>query len=756
MKHIILTLLKSADFIRLSLVGCLLLVAMPVFVTNAQSGSISFDAIPGCIIQDNTSECTIDFPQKTTPGYNFNTIGGTFPSKNTTGDYLLVKNLSNPRDAYPSSEGHFSLVVLPADGSLGSFRLGTIQHPARYLTHGDNTIVFLKPDGTETSRQIVQATCNPGSEWKVYNTSATGGSSKGECIPNTQTTGKQVTSFTATDCVIALGDGACRTELEATSVAGRRLQARYTNADAYTAFGLNWIIGETGTDQYNKGAQGYALPAVSSDPTKYRIYQDPTEFIGIRATDDRLGSSRVDGFSHTITYGLNKFTLYESLGTYSNEAKAVGTATARATCAPGTVWTRFDYGVTNVGEANHYTYKCVPPVVSGNTKPQKIEMLKIGIEKYGDIKGYCPVGQTWQLDPNYNDPKFKNYTCQPNIEPIDTSKFKVSLDLAPDLPSAKDNGCNMPHSIAQETCLAIVQITAPPERTFTLMRTSEPMYEDYVTKIKGKLSDITQMSYEDPTYRAGTSIRDPKGPGILMHFNKPNVYEVRLGSTILAKITATASPDGTVPCSGVTCTKYKWDIKTTYGNSGTPVAQTPTASGTPGTTNTPIPPGCASALYNSAYALANCPDGVGTIGAPVSASTGVGTGVRTNLTESLFFGSRGSQVEALQRFLVSQNLLSSDSVTGFFGPATQEAVQKYQCARNIVCTGTPDSTGYGAVGPSTRSAINGTNVSTGTTGTINDVGTNQTNSSINALIQSLLKQVQALMVQLQAMKAAGN
>ena len=50
-------------------------------------------------------------------------------------------------------------------------------------------------------------------------------------------------------------------------------------------------------------------------------------------------------------------------------------------------------------------------------------------------------------------------------------------------------------------------------------------------------------------------------------------------------------------------------------------------------------------------------------------------------------------------------------MTGYFGPRTQAAVQQFQCAENIICAGTPETTGWGVVGPRTRAAIK--NVSCG-------------------------------------------
>ncbi len=76
-----------------------------------------------------------------------------------------------------------------------------------------------------------------------------------------------------------------------------------------------------------------------------------------------------------------------------------------------------------------------------------------------------------------------------------------------------------------------------------------------------------------------------------------------------------------------------------------------------------------------------------------------------NLYRTLSRGSRGSDVTSLQWFLVAEGLLSNDSVTGFFGRATEAAVQQWQVQHAVVSSGTTASTGYGMVGARTRAAI---------------------------------------------------
>lgn len=63
-------------------------------------------------------------------------------------------------------------------------------------------------------------------------------------------------------------------------------------------------------------------------------------------------------------------------------------------------------------------------------------------------------------------------------------------------------------------------------------------------------------------------------------------------------------------------------------------------------------------------------------------------------------GMSGSDVTALQKALSAKGYLSA-SATGYFGPATLAGVKKFQCAQNIVCSGSS----YGMVGPKTQAAL---------------------------------------------------
>lgn len=69
---------------------------------------------------------------------------------------------------------------------------------------------------------------------------------------------------------------------------------------------------------------------------------------------------------------------------------------------------------------------------------------------------------------------------------------------------------------------------------------------------------------------------------------------------------------------------------------------------------------------------------------------------------NLYFGltdaMTGGEVSRLQSRLGGQ-------VTGYFGPMTEQLVQRWQAAQGVVSSGSADTTGYGAVGPRTRALM---------------------------------------------------
>lgn len=89
------------------------------------------------------------------------------------------------------------------------------------------------------------------------------------------------------------------------------------------------------------------------------------------------------------------------------------------------------------------------------------------------------------------------------------------------------------------------------------------------------------------------------------------------------------------------------------------------------------------------------------------AQTGAVLGVSNcpNLTRTLVLRSTGDDVVQLQKFLITNRYLASGYDTGFFGSLTEVAVKKFQCEKMKICSGSTATSGYGAVGPKTRTVV---------------------------------------------------
>lgn len=95
--------------------------------------------------------------------------------------------------------------------------------------------------------------------------------------------------------------------------------------------------------------------------------------------------------------------------------------------------------------------------------------------------------------------------------------------------------------------------------------------------------------------------------------------------------------------------------------------------------------------------------------AQVSVRMGTKTATSTSsfsLTRYLTVGSRGADVIVLQKLLLKDGDYPEARITGYFGLLTQKAVQRFQVKHGIVSSGSPTTTGYGAVGRRTRSVMN--------------------------------------------------
>ena len=84
-----------------------------------------------------------------------------------------------------------------------------------------------------------------------------------------------------------------------------------------------------------------------------------------------------------------------------------------------------------------------------------------------------------------------------------------------------------------------------------------------------------------------------------------------------------------------------------------------------------------------------------------------GASVAQLFMKSLDRGMKDAEVVLLQQCLARDPALYPEGfITGYFGQLTERAVQRFQTRYLIVSSGTPATTGYGRVGPLTRTWLN--------------------------------------------------
>ncbi|TSD03748.1 MAG: hypothetical protein Athens071426_81, partial [Parcubacteria group bacterium Athens0714_26] len=70
------------------------------------------------------------------------------------------------------------------------------------------------------------------------------------------------------------------------------------------------------------------------------------------------------------------------------------------------------------------------------------------------------------------------------------------------------------------------------------------------------------------------------------------------------------------------------------------------------------------------------------------------------------------EVKKLQQILSNEDIVGQgidfdpDNTTGYYGKLTMQAIQRFQAKYNIVSSGSPETTGYGAIGPKTINKLN--------------------------------------------------
>lgn len=89
-----------------------------------------------------------------------------------------------------------------------------------------------------------------------------------------------------------------------------------------------------------------------------------------------------------------------------------------------------------------------------------------------------------------------------------------------------------------------------------------------------------------------------------------------------------------------------------------------------------------------------------------SSGSGVSNGVGTpQFSRNLAMGMHGEDVHTLQLALKRTGDYTYDSITGYYGAATQAAVARFQCRELLLCRGSAAENGYGALGPLTRKTL---------------------------------------------------
>ena len=136
-------------------------------------------------------------------------------------------------------------------------------------------------------------------------------------------------------------------------------------------------------------------------------------------------------------------------------------------------------------------------------------------------------------------------------------------------------------------------------------------------------------------------------------------------------------------------------------------------------------------------------------------------------TKVIKVGASSSEIKTLQQFLNSDpdtKIAESGAgapgkETNYFGLLTTKAIQKFQKKYGIVSSGTPTTTGYGSLGPKTRTKLNelmgassssSPTTTTTTTQTTPTTPTTVTKAGLQTQLQALQTQLQKMLAELKA------
>ncbi len=358
---------------------------------------------------------------------------------------------------------------------------------------------------------------------------------------------------------------------------------------------------------------------------------------------------------------------------------------------------------------------------------------------------------------------------------------------------------------------------------FTLYRTSAPQSvgsntivrrpgvdHAYGIKELGLLTDLKGVNNQSEKYyfsdNVNVSSGDPDAQGyypstVKLYYSKPNIFELRLGTTVIATISVTGKQ---VPAPGMcgnilsaySCDKYTWDIKVEKGRSTiTPTVTNPVTTTNPIlTTPTSFKVGDTITITPNFLGVYSNPDS-GFLGYQAKGQTAVilegpvkageynwykldytfgadgwsvekfsklpGTepvinnvtgSANTNFSRNLTVGMEGEDVKALQQFLNRNGFTIANSGAGspgnettYYGEATASALARFQtkyASETLAPIGLTTASGY--FGELTRAKVRAMSPA--------DTNTSTTPSG-NPTLDALLKQVQELQAKLNALLA---
>ena len=237
---------------------------------------------------------------------------------------------------------------------------------------------------------------------------------------------------------------------------------------------------------------------------------------------------------------------------------------------------------------------------------------------------------------------------------------------------------------------------------------------------------------DNATFTTGTI---PAGANATAVFTLPGTYGFH--DNVTTTMTGTLTVLGVAPVSNVDSSLVNPNANFNQGV-GAPV-YAPVNTGTV-STNTSA---STAALYAQVQSLINQINALqGQTGTtPSVPATTTGGAVTYNssscplIGRALTVGATGDDVTRLQQFLARDpSVYSQGTVSGFYGPLTQTAVQRWQVKYNIVSSGSPSTTGYGVVGPRTAAAI-ALLCTTGSYGGVSGPGNGTSSSPVGGFIQ---------------------